>query len=198
MDIMKRAIAAGMLIAAFGFLSAGVAQADGEKGFYVGAGVGQFNVKIDDVSDVDNAIEKLDDSDTSWKVFAGWRFAPFIAVEGAYIDFGNPGDSFSGTLVSGKANVKLSGFAPYLVGTLPLGIFEIFAKVGYYFYDVDLSANINNQQFKASDSKEDLVYGAGLGLLLFEHLNARLEYERIDVSELDTSDALWLTGAWRF
>jgi hypothetical protein len=34
--------------------------------------------------------------------------------------------------------------------------------------------------------------------LTFAHLNARLEYERIDVSDTDTSDAFWLTGARRF
>lgn len=195
---MNRTIVAATLIAAFAFLATEAARADGDKGFYAGAGVGQFNVKIDDVSDLDAAIEKLDDSDTSWKAFVGWRFAPFIAAELDYIDFGNPGDKFSGNLVSGNANLSLDGVAPYVIGTIPLGIFEIFGKVGYLFYNVDVEANLNNQRFKTSDSKEDLIYGVGLGLTLFEHLNVRLEYEQIDVSELDTSDALWLSGAWRF
>lgn len=195
---MNRTVVAGTLIAAFAFLATGAARADADKGFYAGAGVGQFNVKIDDVDDLDNAIEKLDDSDTSWKAFVGWRFAPFFAAEVAYIDFGSPGDSFGGNVVNGKANLSLDGFAPYLIGTIPLGIFEIFGKVGYYFYNVDVEADINNQRFKASDSKEDLLYGVGAGVTFFEHLNVRLEYERIDVSEIDTSDALWLSGAWRF
>jgi hypothetical protein len=47
-------------------------------------------------------------------------------------------------------------------------------------------------------SDEDLVYGAGIGLTLFDHLHARLEYEIIDISDLDESNALWLSGAWRF
>jgi hypothetical protein len=48
------------------------------------------------------------------------------------------------------------------------------------------------------DSDEDLVYGVGVGLTLFEHLHARLEYEIIDVSEVDDANAIWLSGAWRF
>ena len=91
--------------------------------------------------------------------------------------------------------MEISGFAPYLVGTLPLGIFELFAKVGYYFYDVE--AEIGDVE--ADDvSDEDLVYGAGFGVVLFEHLNVRVEYEIIDISDVDDANAAWLTGAWRF
>lgn len=45
---------------------------------------------------------------------------------------------------------------------------------------------------------EDPVYGVGIGLTLFDRLATKLEYEYIDISGLDESDALWLTAAWRF
>jgi hypothetical protein len=168
-----------------------VARADGERGFYIGAGLGQFNVEVDDINDAANVAQDFDSDDTSWKVFAGWRFAPFFAVELDYIDFGGGSDN--------NAELGISGVAPYLVGTLPLGIFELFAQVGYYFYDVDV--DIGNRS--VSDSNEDLVYGAGVGLALLEQrLFFRLQYEVIDISEVGTSDAdtdaLWLTGGWRF
>jgi hypothetical protein len=47
-------------------------------------------------------------------------------------------------------------------------------------------------------SDEDLVYAAGVGLVLFDHFNARLEYEIADVSDVEDANAIWLTGAWRF
>jgi hypothetical protein len=47
-------------------------------------------------------------------------------------------------------------------------------------------------------SDEDLVYAAGVGLVLFDHFNARLEYEIVDVSDVEDASAIWLTGAWRF
>jgi hypothetical protein len=129
--------------------------------------------------------------------FPRWCCDP-ASAELAYIDFAGPEDTVSTTLGDANVDVEISGFAPYLVGTLPLGIFELFAKVGYYFYDADVTFSALGQSLSDDTSDEDLVYGAGVGLVLFDHLDARLEYEIIDVSDVETSDALWLTGAWRF
>jgi OOP family OmpA-OmpF porin len=182
--------------------AAGTAHAqDNTSGLYLGAGVGQFNVQIDDINQTDNAIERLDDDDRAWKAFAGWRFGPYISVEAAYIDFGTPNSRFDTSGSSGDFRVKLSGFAPYVIGTLPLGPVELFAKVGYYFYDVDLEADIDDPlapDIDSSKSDEDLLYGGGIGATFFQHLHVRLEYERIDSDVIDDADALWISGAWRF
>jgi len=196
---MNRAIVAALLITLGGF--SGAAQADNEQGLYLGAGVGQFNVNIDTIEDAGQAIGELDDEDTSFKVFGGWRFNPFFALELAYIDFGNPGSDFQIGGLTGSTEVGVDGFAPYVIGTIPLGFFELFGKVGYYFYDVDLEVNSDSSglpDFDSSSSEEDLLYGGGVGVTLFEHLNVRLEYERIDSDVLDDADAIWLSGAWRF
>lgn len=196
---MNRWVTAATLLALSGAWSA--ANAENESGFYVGGGVGQFNVQIDDVDDTDEAIERLDDDDTSWKAFVGYRFNPYLSVEAAYIDFGGPSDSIEASGSSGDYKVEASGFAPYVIGALPLGPVELFAKVGYYFYDVDLSVDLDDlggDVFRSSSSEEDLLYGAGVGMTFFEHLHARLEYEKIDSDVLDDADAIWLSGAWRF
>ena len=196
---MNRWITAATLFALSGAWTA--ANADNESGFYVGGGVGQFDVQIDDVDDADDAIERLDDDDTSWKLFAGYRFNPYLSLEAAYIDFGGPSDSIDASGSSGDYKVEASGFAPYVIGTLPVGPVELFAKVGYYFYDVDLSVDLDDlggDVFRSSSSEEDLLYGAGVGMTFFEHLNARLEYEKIDFDVIDDADAIWLSGAWRF
>lgn len=164
---------------------------ENESGLYLGAGAGQFNAKIDDVDELTDTVESFDDEDTSWKIFGGWRFARFFAVELDYIDLGKAEDTI------GNINVatELDGFAPYLIGTLPLGPVELFARAGYYFYDV----KINGESLGSLDeSNEDFTYGGGVGITLFEHLHARLEYELIEISEISDSDALWLSGAWRF
>lgn len=182
--------------------TAGVAQsADNPSGFYVGGGVGQFNVQIDDIDDTDNALERLKDDDTAWKAFGGYRFNPYISLELAYIDFGNPNGRATASGSSGNYKVDLSGFAPYVIGTLPLGPVELFGKVGYYFYDVGLTADIDDPlkpDFDSSSSDEDLLYGFGIGATFFDHLHARLEYEKIESDVIDDADAIWLSGAWRF
>lgn len=197
---MKAGIAAATLIALSSGMTAAEAQ-ENERGFYVGGGVGQFNVQIDDIDDTDEAIERLDDDDTAWKFFGGYRFSPHIALELAYIDFGGPSDRFSTSGSSGDYTVELSGFAPYVIGTLPLGPVELFAKAGYYFYDIDIDVDLDDlggNVFESSDSGEDFLYGFGVGMTFFEHLNARLEYEKVDADDVDDADALWLSGAWRF
>lgn len=195
---MKYVLAAALLALGCG---ASVARADNERGFYAGAGVGQFNVKIDDIDDADEAIERLDDDDAAWKIFAGYRFNPYIALEAAYIDFGNPRSHFSASGSSGDYKVSLDGFAPYLIGSLPLGPVELFAKVGYYYYDVKTAVDLDDlggNVFRSSKSDQDFLYGVGVGMTFFDHLHARLEYERIEAEQLDDADALWLSAAWRF
>jgi opacity protein-like surface antigen len=180
-------------ILAFGLLVLGSAPvlAENDRGLYIGAGVGQFNVEIDDIEDVGETVGSFDSDDTTFKVFAGWRFNQFIGIEVDYIDLGAPEDTVNDLRVKAEIN----GIAPYLIGTIPLGPVELFAKVGYYFYDVKINAESIGT---LDDSSEDLVYGAGVGITLFDHLHARLEYEIIDVSEVDDANALWLSGAWRF
>jgi len=197
---MKRAIVAATLLA----LGSGAALAqspENDEGVYVGGGVGQFNIEIDGFDGVDEAIETLDDSDTAWQAFVGWRINPYISLQAAYIDFGGPEDDFSTGGSSGNYSANLSGFAPSVIGSLPLGPVELSAMLGYYFYDIDLSANIDDPSdpdFDSSDSGEDVFYGVGVGLTFFERLHAKFEYQEIDLEGVDDANAYWLTGAWRF
>ena len=196
---MNRIVAAATTLVLAGTWSA--ANAENDSGFYVGAGLGQFNVQIDDIDDTDDAIERLDDDDTAWKLFGGYRINKYISAEVAYIDFGGPADSFDASGSSGDYKVELSGFAPYIIGTLPLGPVELFAKAGYYFYDVDLTVDLDDlgdDVIRSSDSDEDFLYGFGVGATFFDHLHARLEYETVDSDVIDDADAIWLSGAWRF
>jgi OOP family OmpA-OmpF porin len=178
-------------------IATGPAMADENQGLYLGAGVGQFSLQVDDIEDVTGA--NFDEEDTSLKIFGGWRFNPYFAAELAYIDFGGPSDTLDlGGGISADFDVEISGFAPYLVGTLPIGAIELFAKVGYYFYDAEVTGTSQGVSVSDDVSDEDLVYAAGVGLVLFKHLAARLEYEIVDVSDVEDASALWLTGAWRF
>lgn len=52
--------------------------------------------------------------------------------------------------------------------------------------------------FDSGNSGEACVYGDGAGVTLFEHLNAKLDYEMVDIDNLDDAYTLWLSGARRF
>lgn len=191
---MKHGITAVLAAAAFAY-AAGAGAQENESGFYAGAGVGTFDVQIDDVDDVTTEIERYDSDDTAWKAFGGWRMNPYLAFELAYVNLGSPSDDIAPDT---RLTTETDGFAPYVVGTLPIGWFEVFAKAGYYWYDTE--ARLSTPLGSVSDSESDstFVWSAGLGVNIFERMNVRLEYEQFDFDQADDSEALWLTGAWRF
>lgn len=191
---MKHALTVSLAVTAL--LIAATAQADdNDSGLYLGGGVGQFNIKVDDFDDVTTAVEEYDSDDTAWKAFAGWRMNRYFGVELAYINLGSPNDEI---LPDTFVEIETDGFAPYAVGTLPLGPFELFAKAGYFFHETDARLTTPLGTFNESDSGEDFTWSAGVGVTVFETVNLRLEYEQFDIESIDDANALWLTGSFRF
>ena len=168
---------------------------DNVEGFYLGGGIGDFSAAVDEINnldDIDDVGIDFSDGDNATKIFGGWHFNRFFAVQGDFVDFGES-SGFVSPSASGTSDVQ--GLAPSIVGTLPIGPIELFARVGMMFYEVDL--NLTGGQL-VDESGEDLVWSAGLGIDVLDRLNLRLEYEEIDIAELDEADALWLNVAWKF
>ena len=206
----KYAVAA---FAAVGLMSLPVMAAE-DSGFYVGAGLGLSNVDTDSIEIIEGEAYKFDDGSTAWKIFGGWRMNKYISFELAYFDTGTLDDEVTypidvfptptatpGTELFAKTELNLSGWAPYVIGTWPIGIFELSGKLGYAFYDADidiyLTDGIDEEYFSDSESDDDFVWGVGAGVTLFDNLNVKIEYEAIEVSDAN-ADIWWLTGAWRF
>jgi hypothetical protein len=165
------------------------------EGFYLGGGVGDFSSAVDEINDLDDVDDvgiDFSDSDNATKLFAGWHFNRFFAVQADFVDFG---DSSGFVTTSARGTSDVQGLAPSIVGTLPLGPIELFGRLGMMFYEIDL--NLTGGRL-IDESGEDLVWAAGLGIDVLDRLNLRLEYEEIDIQELDEADALWLNVAWKF
>jgi len=165
------------------------------EGFYIGAGVGDFSSSVDEIDNldqIDDAGIDFSDGDNAMKVFAGWNFNRFLALQGDYVDFGQS-SGFVAPSVSGTSDVQ--GFAPSIVATIPIGPLELFGRVGMMFYEVDM--NLSGGRL-VDESGEDLVWSAGLGIDILDRANLRLEYEQYDIEQLDEADALWLNFAWKF
>jgi OmpA-OmpF porin, OOP family len=192
---MKNGLTAALAVAALAAAQAAGAQ-DNESGIYAGGGVGTFDVQIDDFDDIDATLDRYDSDDTAWKVFAGWRVSPHLAFEGAYVNLGSPDDEI---IPGTDLTIETDGFAPYIVGTIPIGDwFELFAKAGYYWYDTELQISTAVGSVSDDESDSTFTWSAGAGVNVFERVNIRLEYEQFDFDQSDDSKALWLTGAWRF
>jgi OOP family OmpA-OmpF porin len=197
---MSKAIpVAGVLLALM--VAPALAQRDDEgrgrnpEGLYLGAGVGDFSSAVDEINsldDIDDVGIDFSDSDNAMKVFGGWRFNRFFALQADFVDFGDS-SGFVSPSVRGTSDVQ--GLAPSVVGTLPIGPIELFGRVGRMFYEIDL--NLTGGRI-IDERGEDTVWRVGLGIDVLDRLNLRLEYEEIDISELDEADALWLNAAWKF
>ncbi|RYZ64691.1 MAG: hypothetical protein EOP08_08480 [Proteobacteria bacterium] len=198
---MKKSVLALAVTAALASTATFAAVDDNPTGWYVGGGFGRFNLNVDGLGDFGTGVNRaLDDNDNTYKFFAGYRFIPWLSVEAAYVNLGKPGDQLSTSGSSGRYSLKADGFEPSLVGWLPLGPVELSAKVGYFYYDVDVRSDLNNpgRTFVSGHSRNDFTYGAGVGMTFFDHLHVKAEYQRFNLKNYDGSDAVWLTGAWRF
>jgi hypothetical protein len=158
-----------------------------DNGFYLGAAVGQSNVKDED----DLSGLTLDSDDTGFKVIAGFRPLDFLAVELNYVDFGKPSDDVLGTNVEVDAN-GIDAFGVLLFSPVPL--FDLYAKAGVISWDAKATAeNIGS----VDDSGTDFAWGAGAQFRLGS-LAIRGEYEKFEVGDIDDVNMLSLGVTWTF
>jgi opacity protein-like surface antigen len=196
---MKQLVKIGGLLLLAGIVPA---FADNPSGPYIGGAYGQFNLNINNLNDLGQAVTSITHSnDDAQKYFVGYRFMPYFSLEAAYVDLGNPSNNFTATGSDGHYRVHMDGWSPTAIGTLPLGPVELFAEAGYLFYNVNIDANYTSPDdayVHSSHTRSDFLYGGGVGVTFFNHLNVRGEYQELNLNEYHNSDALWLAASWRF
>jgi OOP family OmpA-OmpF porin len=174
-------------VALLGLFAGTTALADTQPGFYVGAGVGQATIEVDDIG--------FDADDTAFKVFGGYNFNQYFAFELAYFDSGKPDQNFG----PGNLEVALNGINISGVGRLPLGeVFSLFGKLGYASYDGEITGRVGNQTVAGGDSSdEDLTYGIGGAFNIGPSFELRAEYEAFDISD-GAFNILSVSGLFKF
>ena len=177
-----------LLIAVFGSsLAFTVSAHAGDTGLYVGGSVGQSTLKVNDID--------FDETDTTYKIFAGYMLLPFLGVEGGYVDFGGPNRNYSGL---GSVEFQVDGWEGFVVGNLPLGPVDLFAKAGVLSYNVDVKTNgpvFGN--LSGNDSDEVGAYGAGAAVGLGP-IKVRGEYTYYDVNHVDDAYLLSVGVTYQF
>ncbi|MCL7942121.1 porin family protein [Halomonas sp. ATCH28] len=157
------------------------------EGPYLGAGIGHASMDNDGLDWLDRNGFNTDDSDTAYKLFAGYQFNPNFAVEANYVDLGD--FSASGAAGGDSANLKLGvdGFTAALVGKLPIqNGFSVHGKLGMVAWDADIDGNatVNGTYYRESTGEDgtDPYYGIGAEYEI-DRIMMRAEYERYDISE---------------
>ena len=158
-----------------------------DNGLYLGAGVGQAGIGLDEV--VDGESLDFDATGTGFKLIGGWRFLDWLAVEANYLDFGSLDDEVQGVDVG----AGLDGFTVSVVGFLPIGPVDLFARAGAFVWNGDLE--IDGVDL-GDDDGTDLTYGVGAQFRVWS-LSLRAEYERFDLGDGDP-DLITVGVTWTF
>jgi OOP family OmpA-OmpF porin len=167
-----------------------------DRGFYAGAGVGLATLEVDDVLDLG---VDFDEDDVGFKLFGGYRFFPWLGVEGAYFNGGKPGIRESDGTLSASMEIEVQGLIAAAVFSLPVGErFELFIKPGVAFWDAETTIRIRDQSGSfggdADDSGSAFFLGGGAAFNFTENLATRLEYEWFEAApEWDSNDEEFVT-----
>jgi len=176
-------LAAGLLFCAAPSLAA-------DRGFYMGAGVGQATLEVDDVLDLG---VDFDEDDVGFKLFGGYRFFPWLGVEGAFFDGGKPELRESDGTLTASMDIEVQGLIAAAVFNLPVGDrFELFIKPGVAFWDSETTIRVTDQTGAFREDFDDngsaFFLGGGAAFNFTENLATRLEYEWFEAAPEWDSD----------
>ena len=177
-------------------LASSIAQAD-DHGFYIGGNLGQTRATIDDERIDANlrakgftSVSIADDNrSTGGKLFGGYQFNNYLAVEGGYFKLGKFGYTATtvptGTL---RGDSKMQGLNLDLVGRLPVTeSFSVFGRAGVNYASVrdnfSGTGAVVVQDPSPSKREANLKLGAGLEYAFNKALSVRAEVERYRIND---------------
>ena len=199
--LLSVAVAGLTTVALLGTLAAGTAHAD-DRDFYFGASVGQSNAgygETDLVSDLDMAgwtitNPSVDDTDLAWKLYGGYSFNRFFAVEAAWVDLGEVQTRFGAELPLDQIEAILNdtvAIHPTLGSGASLAAvfrYEVVpeslafhARAGVFVWNADIDVEVvSGATGQASDDEDgtDFMYGVGLEWRLNRNLSITGDWER--------------------
>lgn len=168
-----------------------------DSGWYVGGNVGQSYGAIDRTEITSSLLNSGftttafddDERDTGYKLFGGYQFNRYFAIEGGYFDLGEFGFTAT-TLPTGTLDgqIEIEGLNLDLVGLIPVtDRFSVFGRVGAQYAEAEDrfrgtgSVNVMNPDPDESDTN----YKAGLGLqyAMTRSVDVRLEVERYRIDD---------------
>ena len=163
---------------------------------YIGANYGVSRYDIDACG----GAFSCDETGKAWRVHAGYQFLPWLAVEGAYLNFGEA--ELPGVLLNPPAgttslptpsDLRTNAYVLSLVGRVPIGPAALFAKVGYGAVTAKFSGNSRVQDnttgaitFLNSEARETegkFVYGLGASFNFANAWQARFDWDRTNAKD---------------
>jgi opacity protein-like surface antigen len=152
-----------------------------------------------------------DETDSATKVFIGYRYNPYVALELGYNDFGKATADFSSSIsdvvgtLEGGGRISVSAEAISLSGLFGFPVGErvnLFARLGISGWEAEARGEAfgtfrqaggrtvtRTETFALDDSDVDVNYGAGARFAITDHIALRAEYEHFEVTDIDVISA---------
>lgn len=199
---MKTQLAAGVAAAVLAW-SAGIptAHADDRSGWYLGANLGRSDLKMNG-ADLDRAFanqgltaaSSIDKHHSAYSLNLGYRFNPYFAAEGGYVDLGKHDVSASVSAPAAdtiSGDFKARGYDLAAVGILPIDAdWAVYGKAGVLRATTDLHAGSIGAVAVSSETSHDTkpTYGFGVSYDFTDNVAGKLEWDRYqDVGDRDTT-----------
>lgn len=177
--------------------------------WYAGASLGQSMMDDGFANEWNTLLESqlgvtssstMEEEDTAWKIFGGYRLMENLAFEVAYVDFGEfPVDSTITAPASATVRLEpeITAWTLDAVGIFPVvDRLDAFGKVGVAMWDLEadiVASGVGGVAAVSVDNDDsDFHFGVGANFGLTETAAIRLEWERINSDDdLD----MWSIGA---
>jgi OOP family OmpA-OmpF porin len=176
---------------AFAALASAFAQAS-EPGWYIGGNVGQSQATFD-TEEISGALSDQgftvtshseDERDTGYKLFGGYQFNRYFALEGGYFDLGDF-DFNADTMPQGNlhGSIEFNGLNFDVVGILPITEkFSALGRIGANYAKADASVNgtgaVSTLDPNSSEHATNVKVGVGLEYAFTKSVAMRVEAER--------------------
>ncbi|UCG72692.1 MAG: outer membrane beta-barrel protein [Chromatiales bacterium] len=174
---MKRIVFATMALALVAFGAQAQDQGGNEDAKWRVGGGAAFS----DFEDDDGII---DDNQVGFALFGQYQFNKWVGIEGGYL---NTGD-FEGRIGTGSSQEKLDlsfrGFhiAGVVYAPLNQDDIDVYAKVGFFDFDTDLSSN---GAIDSSGHQDGAMAGAGAVVNIADQWGIRAEFDWFDTENSD-------------
>jgi OOP family OmpA-OmpF porin len=144
---------------------------------YLGAALAQSKFK----EWCDPTLAACDDKDTAWKLFGGYRFNRYLAVETSYVDWGK----VTATAASGaRAEADQHSYGIAAVGSFQIAPqFSVFGKLGFLRTDQKTS-RITPSPITLRRKETESHYGLGARYTPTPNWGLRVEWENTEKLEV--------------
>lgn len=170
------------------------------SGAFFGLSWGQSNFKTSsntiEPSDCGGGIPcGISESSDMWKLFGGYRFGDWVAMEGTLRTFGEA----EGTMAGRTFEIEGNALDLHLRGMAPVGPVDFFLKLGMSFVDGEYSQTCT---VGCTSGKVDLGqtgFSGGLGIMgNIGNVGLRLEWEPYNMASFSRTDVFSLGIQYRF